>query len=90
MSYHYPISTDWKTNEIVDVVNFFSCIETAYEKGIERDKLIQAYQRFKAIVTSKSEEKSICGDFEDESGYSCYKTMKKAKEETTTKIIKMR
>ncbi len=89
MSYHYPISTDWQTNEIVDVVNFFHCIETAYEKGIEREVLIQGYQRFKAVVTSKSEEKKICGEFEDESGYSCYRTMKKAKEEIKTKMIKM-
>jgi uncharacterized protein YktA (UPF0223 family) len=89
MSYQYPISMDWKTDEIVDVVQFFSCIEKAYENGIDRDILFQAYHRFKVIVPSKSEEKQICGEFEEESGYSCYRTMKKVKDEPNTKIIKM-
>ncbi len=90
MSYQYPISTDWSTDEIVNVVKFFSCIETAYEKGIERELLIHSYQEFKKVVTSKSEEKKICGQFEDESHYSCYQTMKKAKDDTNLKIIKMK
>jgi uncharacterized protein YktA (UPF0223 family) len=89
MSYQYPISMDWKTDEIVDVVQFFSCVEKAYENGIDRDILFQAYRRFKEIIPSKSEEKKICGEFEDESGYSCYRTMKKIQEEPNSRLIKM-
>jgi uncharacterized protein YktA (UPF0223 family) len=89
LSYQYPISIDWSTDEIVDVVQFFSCIEKAYESGIDRDILSRAYRRFKEIVPSKSEEKQICGEFEEESGYSCYRTMKKVKDEPDKKIIKM-
>jgi uncharacterized protein YktA (UPF0223 family) len=88
MSYQYPISIDWKTDEIVDVVEFFHCIETAYEQGIERDILMNAYRKFKEVVPSKSEEKKLCGEYEDQSGYSCYRTIQKARVENK-KIIKM-
>ncbi|NEU35490.1 hypothetical protein GN156_33080, partial [bacterium LRH843] len=39
MEYQYPISLDWSTEEIIDVVKFFESIEKAYEKGIEREQL---------------------------------------------------
>lgn len=32
MNYTYPMDETWSTNEIIDVVNFFSLIEQAYEK----------------------------------------------------------
>ncbi|MEH7294426.1 UPF0223 family protein, partial [Priestia megaterium] len=63
MEYQYPISLDWSTEEIIDVVKFFESIERAYEKGIERDHLMAVYRRFKEIVPSKAEEKTICNDF---------------------------
>jgi uncharacterized protein YktA (UPF0223 family) len=80
MEYQYPIDYNWSTEEIIDVINFFEAVERAYEAGIERDKIIKAYRRFKEIVPSKAEEKNICGEFEAISGYSSYLTMKKAKE----------
>ncbi|WP_110112407.1 UPF0223 family protein [Bacillus sp. CGMCC 1.16541] len=90
MEYQYPISIDWSTDEIIDVVKFFESIEKAYEKGIERDQLMEVYRRFKEIVPSKAEEKTMCNDFEDQSGYSSYRTIKKAKESASGEIIKMR
>lgn len=80
MDYQYPISLDWSTDEIVDVIKFFECIEKAYEKGIERSVLMAAYRRFKEIVPSKAEEKTICNEFEEVSGYMAYKVVKKAKD----------
>ncbi|WP_026560517.1 UPF0223 family protein [Bacillus sp. J37] len=80
MDYQYPISLDWSTDEIVDVVKFFECIEKAHEKGIVRNELLTVYRRFKEIVPSKAEEKTICNEFEEVSGYSSYKVMKKAKD----------
>ncbi|MCC3357626.1 UPF0223 family protein [Bacillus sp. REN16] len=82
MDYQYPVSLDWSTDEVVDVIAFFECVEKAYEKGIARDKMMQAYKRFKEIVPSKSEEKQICGEFEEMSGYSPYRVIQKAKENT--------
>ncbi|SFF95100.1 Uncharacterized protein YktA, UPF0223 family [Halobacillus alkaliphilus] len=90
MSYHYPIDEIyWTKEEIIDVVNFYSMVEQAYEKQVNRDDLLLSYTRFKQIVPSKSEEKKLCGQFEKESGYSCYRTVKKAKESSAGDKIKM-
>ncbi|SDL78393.1 UPF0223 family protein [Sediminibacillus halophilus] len=89
MNYSYPIEETWTKQEIIDVVNFYSLVEQAYESGVKRDDLMLAYTRFKQIVPSKSEEKQLCGKFEKESGYSCYRTVKKAKEVSTGEKIKM-
>lgn len=88
MSYHYPIDTTWSKQEIIDVVNFFSLVEQAYESQVECDILLAAYQKFKQIVPSKSEEKGCFADFQKASGYSSYHAVKKARE-TNGKTIKM-
>lgn len=79
MEYQYPIDYHWTTDEIVDVIKFYEAIERAYEKGIERDELMDIYRRFKEIVPGKAQEKTLCGEFEDISGYSSYRTIQKAK-----------
>ncbi|MDR6124338.1 MULTISPECIES: UPF0223 family protein [Bacillaceae] len=89
MEYQYPIDYSWSTDEIVDVIKFFEAIEKAYEKGIERDELMKVYRRFKEIVPSIAEEKTVCGEFEEISGYSSYRTIKKAKEASSGDRIKM-
>ncbi|MCM2533543.1 UPF0223 family protein [Neobacillus pocheonensis] len=90
MEYQYPIDYNWSTDEIVDVIKFFEAVEKAYEKGIERDEIMNAYRRFKEIVPSKAEEKTICGEFEEISGYSSYRTIKKAKEASAAERILMK
>ncbi|MDF2859309.1 MAG: hypothetical protein K0Q87_5160 [Neobacillus sp.] len=80
MEYQYPIDYHWSTDEIVDVIKFYEAVEKAYEKGIPRDELMNIYRRFKEIVPSKAEEKTLCGEFEEISGYSSYRAIKKAKE----------
>jgi uncharacterized protein YktA (UPF0223 family) len=89
MEYQYPISLDWKTEEIIEVINFFNKIEQAYEKGIKRDELMSAYRRFKEIVPSKSEEKKLDHEFGEISRYSIYRTIKAAKEAPAGSLIKM-
>lgn len=89
MQYQYPISLDWSTDEVVDVVNFFQCVEKAYEKGIDRQDFLAVYHRFKQVVPAKSEEKRLCGEFEKASGYSCYKAVKKAGELKQGEKLKM-
>ena len=89
MEYQYPISLDWNTDEIIDVIKFFETVERAYEKGIERDALMLSYRRFKEIVPSKSEEKKIGQEFEEISGYSIYRTVKNAKDSSPGVMIKM-
>ncbi|MGM0844442.1 MAG: UPF0223 family protein [Bacillota bacterium] len=88
MNYQYPFSLDWSTDEVIDVVSFFQSIEKAYEQGVERERLMMSYKRFKEIIPGKAEEKRICKEFEESSGYSAYHAVKKVKE-SDRKIIKM-
>ncbi|MGX6442099.1 UPF0223 family protein [Neobacillus sp. K501] len=90
MEYQYPIDYHWSTDEIVDVIKYYEAIEKAYEKGIDRDELMNIYRRFKEIVPSKAEEKTICGEFEEISGYSSYRAIKKAKETASGEKIIMK
>jgi len=80
MNYSYPFSTDWSTEEIVDVVVFFEGIEKAYEKGIKREDMMAKYRKFKEIVPSMAEEKKYFREFEEESGYASYPIIKQMKE----------
>lgn len=80
MGYSYPFCYDWSTQEIIDVIKFFTAIETAYERGMKREELMDVYRRFKEIVPSKSEENRLYTEFEKESGYSSYTVMKQVKE----------
>ncbi len=88
MEYSYPLRNDWTTEEIITVVTFYELIEKAYEEGVRRERLMDAYRAFKAIVPSKAEEKTLFSEFEDVSGYIGYRIVKAAKEGTDGEIIK--
>lgn len=88
MEYSYPFSIDWSTDEIVDVIAFFQTIEKAYEKGVKREEVLSKYRRFKEIVPSMAEEKTIFREFEDESGYGSYEIIKQTKVSQNGTIIK--
>ncbi|KAB2335264.1 UPF0223 family protein [Cytobacillus gottheilii] len=90
MEYQYPIEHHWKTEEIIDVIQFYQSIERAYEKGIEREELMKSYRRFKEIVPGKSDERNLCNDFEEMSGYSPFRTVKAAKETEAGNVVKMK
>ncbi|MDC3412782.1 UPF0223 family protein [Aquibacillus sp. 3ASR75-11] len=90
MEYSYPLDESWSKQEMIDVVNFFSLVEQAYEQGVKREDLMITYTRFKQIVPSKSEEKQLFAKFEKDSGYSSYHTIQKAKESQEGKKINMK
>lgn len=90
MEYSYPLSTNWSTQEMVDVVHFFEAVEMAYEKGIKREIMMARYKRFKEIVPSQAEEKTICREFEEASTYIPYRVVKMAKELGDGQIIRMK
>ncbi len=90
MEYQYPIDYHWTTDETIVVIHFFEAIEKAYEKGIKREDLMAVYRRFKEVVPSIAEEKKLCGEFEEMSGYSSYRTIKKAKEADVADKILMK
>lgn len=89
MEYSYPLSPDWTTQEIVDVVAFFEAVEAAYEKGIVAGDFLRVYRRFKEIVPSQAEEKTICRDYEDASSYVPFKVVKAAKEADPAQKIRV-
>ncbi|TMU87933.1 UPF0223 family protein [Bacillus sp. BHET2] len=89
MEYQYPFDIDWSTEEVIDVIAFFEAIEKAYEKGVSREDLMDRYKRFKEIVPGKAEEKRICNEFEESSGYSSYRVVKKMKEISEADKISM-
>lgn len=89
MEYSYPFSTDWSTEEVIDVVSFFESIEQAYEKGILKETLMERYRRFKEIVPGKADEKRICNEFEEASGYSSYQVVQKMKQASEQTKIRM-
>ncbi|SET86624.1 Uncharacterized protein YktA, UPF0223 family [Salinibacillus kushneri] len=89
MEYHYPIDESWDTDEVMDVIHFLQLIEKAYEDKANRDDLLHAYHRFKEIVPSKMEEKQIDKKFNQQSGYSTYRTIQKAKQAENGETITM-
>ncbi|MFS0574397.1 UPF0223 family protein [Sporosarcina sp. 179-K 3D1 HS] len=88
MNYNYPISTDWTTDEIVTVIGFYETIEKAYESGVQKEALLEAYRRFKEIVPSKAEEKTLLKQFEEASGYVGYPVIKEARDAEAGKVIR--
>ncbi|WP_217585724.1 UPF0223 family protein [Lentibacillus saliphilus] len=86
MNYTYPIDDTWTTEEVVDVIAFYTLVEKAYEKKVDRQSILDAYRTFKNIVPSKSEEKQHFKVFEQASGYSSYHVVKKAREATNDMI----
>ena len=78
MNYHYPIDESWSQEEIITVIQFFNCIEKAYEHRIERQQMGEAYRAFKQVIPSKAEEKRLFRSFEKASSYAAYPVVKKA------------
>lgn len=86
MQYSYPIDESWSTEEIIIVVEFLSQIEKAYQTGVNAQNLLMQYKKFKQVVPSMSEEKTIGRTFEQGTGYSIYRTIKQAQANKEKKI----
>jgi uncharacterized protein YktA (UPF0223 family) len=85
MEYNYPLDYQWSTEDILLVVALYNAIEKAYEEGIQKEELLQAYRGFKQVVASKGEEKQIDKEFFTITGYSIYKIMQLAKDKEWVK-----
>lgn len=86
MEYNYPLDYQWSTEEIILVITLYNAVEQAYEEGIHRDEFMKAYQGFKTVVDSKSEEKQIDREFKNISGYSIYQVVTLIKDNDWLKI----
>jgi len=90
LEYSYPLLPEWSTQEMIDVVKFFEAIEQAYEQGIKREAMLAHYRRFKEIVPAQAEEKTLCREFEQSSGYVAYRVIKETKAQAAGALIKMK
>lgn len=86
-NYNYPIDPSWSTAEIITVTQMFQLVEDAYEGGASREELLEHYRLFKQIVQSKSEEKQLGRQFEQDSGYQLYEVIKAARQSTKNRIV---
>lgn len=77
-NYSYPIDPSWSHQEMADVIALWNAVEAAYESGIAKEELLRAYRAFKLVVPAKGEEKRYGDQFEKETGYSLYRTVKAA------------
>ncbi|MDO4666226.1 MAG: UPF0223 family protein [Streptococcus sp.] len=78
-NYSYPLDLSWSAEELASVLSFFNRVEEAYEQTVKAEQLLESYDAFKKVVTSKGEEKRIGRDFETVSGYSLYRAVQEAK-----------
>lgn len=80
MNYSFPINESWTTDEVIKVVECLAIVEKTYQQAVPAKQILEKYNSFKQVITSKSEEKAIGRRFERETGYSLYKTIQQAKE----------
>lgn len=75
-NYEYPLDSDWSMDELIAVTKLYQVVEDAYEVGVDRQKVLAAYDDFKTVVSSKSYEKQISRQFAQASGYQIYEVVK--------------
>ncbi|GMA70623.1 UPF0223 protein [Leuconostoc litchii] len=75
-NYTLPIDGDWTTKEIITVSTFINTILQVYEEGVVREEILCNYNAYQKIIPAKSEQKRFDKDFERQTGYSIYRTMK--------------
>lgn len=87
MEYQYPLDLDWSNEEMMNVIHFFNKVESYYETSVDSKDVLESYKVLKSIVPGKAEEKQLFKEFEDKSGYQCYKVVQEAKKYTDNQKI---
>lgn len=85
-NYTLPIESSWTVADIVAVSHFIDSVLAVYETGIAKNTLMTRYTQFREVMPAKSEQKQFDRDFERQTGYSIYRTMKLAQETTRDKV----
>lgn len=85
-NYSYPIDPEWSREEMIAVIDFLNLVEQANEGGVETAAFLAGYQKFKQVIRSIGEEKKIGREFESASGYSLYRTVQAAKQESKKRL----
>lgn len=85
-NYEYPLDLDWSTADKIKVTTLYELVEDAYERGVDRNNLLAAYNAFKTVVPDKGTEGQLGRAFEDVSGYSLYAVMQAARTGASAKV----
>ncbi|MBB6449439.1 uncharacterized protein YktA (UPF0223 family) [Geomicrobium halophilum] len=83
-----PFSMDWTKEEIVKVVNFFTQVDDAYDKGTRAGTILKAYEEFKEVVPAKNEEKTYFRDYERQTNQSCWQTVQQARKVNEDELVR--
>ncbi|WP_444684118.1 UPF0223 family protein [Alkalicoccus luteus] len=86
---YFPISQNWTTEEVINVVQFFEVVHKAYTTGAKREDIMNAYRTFQQVVPSKSEEKQHFKEYEKQSGEVPFYVVRDAKQAKTGTVIQM-
>ncbi|GAB6092227.1 UPF0223 protein [Furfurilactobacillus curtus] len=78
MNIELPLDDTWTSQEIIDVTMFYDLILTANEQGVDRQRLLSAYQVFQMIVPTKGQQKQLDRQLQRQTGVSLYRTMQAA------------
>ena len=85
-NYTLPIDSNWTIDDIVTVSAFVDKVLQVYENGVLKVTLLAQYDKFRQVIPSKSEQKQFDRNFEQQTGFSIYRTMKWAKATTKDRI----
>lgn len=89
-NYEYPLIDGLTVTEMTTVINFFNQVELAYENGngVNMESFRAAYDNYRKVIPSKSEQKKMEREFKNNSGYDSYAVIKQLKN-GNSKMIKL-
>ncbi|AEJ30641.1 UPF0223 family protein [Leuconostoc sp. C2] len=85
-NYTLPIESNWTVEDIVTVSNLIDGVLAVYETGISKRILLERFDQFREVMPAKSEQKQFDRDFEQQTGYSIYKTIQLAQKTIRDKV----
>lgn len=85
-NYTLPIDSNWTIDDIVTVSAFVDKVLQVYENGVLNVTLLAQYDKFRQVIPSKSEQKQFDRNFEQQTGFSIYRTIKLAQATTKDRI----
>lgn len=80
-NYSYPINSEWRTEELIAVMDMWTMVERAYEEKVMVEDILAAHKAFKSVVKSIGEERELGRSFEEATGYSLYRVMQAARKQ---------
>ncbi|WP_127849641.1 UPF0223 family protein [Lacticaseibacillus hulanensis] len=89
-NYTYPLDLDWTKDEMIAVTTFYTQVEDAYERGVNRENLLAAYSGFKQVVPDKATEKQYDREFAELTDYSTYRTVQAARKAAPGSTVRMK